>query len=275
MNINKIFLTIIFSLIIISGCTKNPSTETHTMQMGHDMSSMNHNIMRVHAGTSNSAQIHKYSVELITNNIVSGLDSEIAFSIKDLESGLKVTDLEVVHDKIMHVVLVRNDLKYFDHIHPAKNENDTFSVDYSFYAPDNYRIWVDFTLDGMQHIVDFDINVPGSTINAQENNLDDIKIFMTPIDKIKTGEKVNLEFVVTDKNSNQLPIKEKFLAANAHMVIIDEALDEFGHTHDEDMNEDNKLSFEYSFIKSGLHKLWVQFSVNNTVQTREFGVNIE
>jgi len=227
---------------------------------------MEHIAMLAHGGYQNSVNIHMYNVQFLREL----LPNELAFNIT--EAGRPVTDMEIVHDKIMHLILVRSDLKYFDHIHPQQIKPGIFSVPYEFLAPGVYRIWADFTIDGMQHIVDFDLNVSGKTL-PEMDKLSGINVRLNMLEKITIG-KNTLIFSVTDTNDKPLAITEKFLAADAHMIVIDESLEEFGHTHDEDFNKDNILSFEYKFIKSGLHKLWVQFSVNGKERIAEFVVQV-
>ena len=234
--------------------------------VNENMRMMMHEAMTASAGYQNSVNIHTYKAEFLRDSA----SSEIAFKIT--EDGKPVSDLEVAHDKIMHVILVRDDLKYFDHIHPQPTTPGVFSVPYEFRAPGRYRIWTDFTIDGMQHIVDFDLNVSVET-KPEPDKLLDTNVAMDISDNLKVDETAKIEFTVSDSNG-PVTITEKFLAANAHMVIIDETLEEFGHTHDESFDKDNILSFEYKFMRPGLHKLWAQFSVNGTERTAEFVVNV-
>lgn len=235
---------------------------------------MMHNAMTAHAGDEDSVDVMMYNVDFERGNFIVGNPTELKFNIKDSMTGESVSDLEIMHEKIMHVVLVRNDLKYFDHVHPQKIEKGVFVVSYIFSAPGKYRIWIDFTKDGMQHIVDFDIIVSGDVKYEESDRTSGLNIEMTAPQNIETNEPSIIEFAVRDENNNLVKITEKFLAANAHMIVINKSLDEFGHSHDEKIDGDNILSFEYVFEKTGPHKLWVQFSVNENVITKEFEVEV-
>ncbi len=255
---------------------KMQSTQAQDAMMDDEMGMMHTTaVMTAHAGINNYAEIHKSSIRFTNNNLVSGSNSELTFVIKDIGTGKPVSNLEVVHDKIMHVVFVRKDLKYFDHIHPVQIQEGVFSVPYSFYAPGEYRIWIDFTVDGMQHIVDFDTSVSGTSETFQPNRVGDLNIEMKLPEKIKMGKAIKLDFIITDLSNKPVLITEKFLAANAHMIVVDKSLDEFSHAHDKNFDKDNVISFEHSFKMSGLHKLWVQFSVNGKAIVKEFEVKVE
>jgi len=231
--------------------------------------------MTAHAGNENSVDVMMYNVEFERGSFSVGNQTELKFIIKNSMTGESVSDLEIMHEKIMHVVLLRRDSKYFDHIHPVQIQEGVFSVPYSFYAPGGYRIWIDFTVDGMQHIVDFDTKVSGASETAQPDRVGDLNIEMKLPEKIEMDKSIKLDFIITDSSNKPVLITEKFLAASAHMIVVDEGLDEFGHAHDENFDKDNVISFGYSFKMSGLHKLWIQFSVNGKPIIKEFEVEVE
>ncbi len=234
------------------------------------MPNMMHEMMTEHGGDKDSVDIHMYNVAFLREKLAT---NSLAFKITDM-SASPVSDLEVVHDKIMHLVLVRDDLNYFDHLHPQEISPGVFSVPYEFYAAGKYRVWIDFTIDGMQHIVDFDFNVakgPGKLLDYQSGNLD-IKLDSR---NSRVDEIAKIDFVVNYNNGNPAEIQEKFLAASAHLIVIDEGLGGFGHTHDEEFDGDNALSFSYKFMKSGRHKIWLQFSLDKITRTAEFEIDVD
>lgn len=245
---------------------KNMGSETHSMQ---------HMAMTAHAGNRNSVDVHMYKVGFVMPDIQPEKDALLKFTINDINSKKPVTDLEIVHDKTMHVILARNDLKHFNHIHPEMTEPGVFTVPYKFSSSGIYRIWIDFTIDGMQHIVDFDVNVAGNLETEEKDGLDGIKVNFSPPKEILAGKEVELKFEIFDSNKKQIPITEKFLAADAHLIAIDETLEEFGHNHDEKFDKDNKISFVHIFSKSGRYKLWLQFSKDGKEKTASFDVTVK
>lgn len=235
---------------------------------------MGHNAMTAHAGNKDSVDTHLYRIGFVRPDAQSGKESTLTFTINEIISDKPVPDLEIVHDKIMHVVLVRNDLKYFDHIHPVVTSAGKFSVPYMFSAPGIYRIWIDFTIDGMQHIVDFDLGISGSVQLEEKDMLNSLKVVMDAPKEITAGKETDLTFTVTDAGK-PVPITEKFLAANAHLIAIDETLNDFSHNHDEKFDKDNVISFVHKFTKSGRHKLWVQFIANSKETTAGFDLTVK
>jgi len=249
--------------------------EEMTGNMEENMHSVQHMVMTAHAGTRSSVDVHMYNVGFIRPDAEPGKEALLKLTINELQSKNPVSDLEIVHDKIMHVVLARDDLKHFEHIHPQASGPGVFSMPFNFTASGFYRIWIDFTIGGMQHIVDFDINVPGNVEPEEKNMLDELKVNFISSKEIAAGKETELKFEIFDKDNKPVPITEKFLAASAHLIAIEETLEEFNHNHDENFDNDNKLIFRHTFTKSGKYRLWIQFSVERKARTASFDIEVK
>ena len=238
----------------------------------NNMHSMQHMAMTAHAGTRSSVDVHMYKIGLIRPDVQLGKEAMLKFTINELQSKKPVSSLDIVHDKIMHAILVRDDLKHFEHIHPQALGEGVFSVPFNFTASGFYRIWIDFTIEGIQHIVDFDINVPGNAESEEKDMLDGLKVNFISSKEIAAGKETELKFEIFDKSNKPVSIAEKFLAASAHLIAIGEALEEFNHNHDENFDKDNKLIFRHTFTESGKYRFWVQFSVEGKVRAASFDI---
>lgn len=99
-----------------------------------------------------SAQSHRsYSVSSTaeSSKYIPKTPSSYSFSIMD-DLGNTLRQFAVVHEKIMHVIIVRKDLAEFQHIHPSFNETSgifTFT-DLVFPSDGRYRIFTDFNIRG-------------------------------------------------------------------------------------------------------------------------------
>ncbi|HEX6334157.1 MAG TPA: heavy metal-binding domain-containing protein, partial [Flavisolibacter sp.] len=63
-----------------------------------------------------------------------GQDVELFFTPKQKEAANKQVPLEVEHEKKIHLILVNNDLSWFDHIHPEYTPGGTYKVTERFPA---------------------------------------------------------------------------------------------------------------------------------------------
>jgi len=60
-----------------------------------------------------------------------GRITELTLSVTDQKLGDPVRQFELVHDKLMHLIIVAGDLSYFAHIHPTirdVNDHTTFTI---------------------------------------------------------------------------------------------------------------------------------------------------
>jgi hypothetical protein len=204
------------------------SSEKGSEMGAHNMGSMM--VMRAHGGNQDAVGVHTYNVAFIRDKVTT--DAALVFELSDLNSGEPISDLEIMHDKIIHLALVRNDLKHFDHVHPEEVRPGVYSVPYIFSAPGKYRLWIDFTKGGMQHIVDFDVGVTGLPQSTEPDRLSGLKVTMRPVGEVRVSKAVKTDFDVRSADGSKVPITEKFLSANAHLIEVDESLDEFEHAHD-------------------------------------------
>lgn len=259
---------IIFALVvfILVGCQPVEKTPEHSMEQ------MQHMSMKMHAGTESSIEVmNGVTVTFERPKAETGKEVPLKFILT--KEGKPMTDLQIMHDKLMHVVLVRKGLKHFDHVHPAQTTPGTFVVPYTFSAAGEYRVWADFTFENMQHIIDFDMSATGKQEAQEKDKLYGLKVEMEK-PELEQGKQAQFSFTITDETGKTVPITEKFLAADGHLIVIDETLGEFEHAHDETGDKDNVLSFEYTPEKAGKHKAWAQFKIEGKDRAEEFEFSV-
>jgi hypothetical protein len=67
-------------------------------------------------------------------------ETKLILSVTEQKSGDPIRDFELVHDKIMHLIIVSEDLSYFAHIHPTFEENgESFTIVHSFPESGRYK----------------------------------------------------------------------------------------------------------------------------------------
>jgi hypothetical protein len=170
------------------------------------------------------------------------------FSIVD-DQGARVRDFATVHEKIMHVIVVRKDLAEFQHVHPDFNKaTGQFTLaNLTFPSDGPYRIFPDFTPasapmgpDGrpLGVTLNEDVNV-GNLANYTAQPVADsqltktfqnyqVDLIVTPT-PIAAGQSTTLTFAI---NQNGKPVTnlEKYLGALGHTVVLREGDLEFLHT---------------------------------------------
>src|SRR5262249_32639136 len=73
-----------------------------------------------------------------------GQTAELKFVIRDREApGSVYSTFERVHEKLLHLVIVRTDLAEFAHEHPQLGQDGIFRLDYAFRSGGEYHLFAE------------------------------------------------------------------------------------------------------------------------------------
>ncbi len=218
-----------------------------------------------------------------------------SFSLVD-DQGSTLKDFETVHEKIMHVIVVRKDLANFQHIHPEYNESTgEFTLANLILPTDGpYRVFADFTpktsqmgSDGQKLPVTLseDVSVGDtSKYTAQSlGNAESIKTvngynvsLTTSPQPFTAGSEVKLSYSI-QKDGKPVTNLEKYLGALGHTVIIKEGTLDFLHTHalsESTENQTGTVDFMATFPSPGKYKAFTQAQHSGQVFTVDFIVDV-
>ncbi|MEA5616238.1 hypothetical protein VB711_00070 [Cronbergia sp. UHCC 0137] len=274
----KRFFTGIFvitTLLLSSSCSSDIKSGD---QINHN--SMNHD---------EHTQMETSQAELILpQNIAANLPLNLLIDIQT-SAGKPINKFDIFQEKLMHLIIVSNDLKLFDHIHPAYKNNGRFTVDKTFTEPGEYTLFSDYKPAGQKETVSLmKITIPGSVPLPKSlekftktKTISDVKVNLNiSPQKIKSGQEISLKFDLQDTIKNQ-PIKnlKPYLGEKAHLVIIKSSYpltkSDYIHAHALKNNSDHQIEFMTKFPLSGTYKMWIQFNHNNKIKTADFWVNVE
>ncbi len=252
------------------------------------------------------AQSHRgYNVQVTsdTSNIKPGQVTKVTYKIvNDRKEVLK--DFTVAHEKIMHFILVRNDLQNFQHLHPDFNQNTgEFSVNVAFPADGPYRLFPDFTPtpENPQKLpvtVNFDLNVGDQTKYKPQPLIADAATSKTSggltIDYYfgntpKAGAQLDYGLTISDPNIDEQVQLETYLGAMGHGVILKEDTLDFIHTHATGMEmegmegmtaaehaghvgEPDTIDFSTTFPEPGKYRIFTQFQYKKKIYTTDYTI---
>jgi len=219
----------------------------------------------------------KFSVEVKPTGgaVEAGKPASLTFTLKD-PTGLAVTKVETVHEKLLHLLIVSKDLSWFRHEHPVVQKDGTFTLGFTFPQGGDYILYHDFTPPGVgQQVVQVPLSVKGAAPAPVKLTVDDrapktIDGYTVTLDTggpVKTGGETHLAFTIT-KDGKPVTTLAPYLGAMGHLVVISEDRTEFVHSHPHEEGEEHakpstgpKVDFEAMFMKPGLYKGWGQFNV--------------
>ncbi|MCH7951557.1 cytochrome c biogenesis protein CcdA [Patescibacteria group bacterium] len=172
--------------------------------------------------------------------------TRIDFFVNEKPGNKPVTDLEIEHEKLMHVVGARDDLEEFLHIHPkeATGSAGLWSVEHQFEQPGLYKLWTDVRRAGKTYTFghpEVSIKGEGDTKTSEartfgknlvvgNNEIGNYQIAFEHDEPIVQGREADLVFRVSTATGGIAEL-EPFLGADMHLVIIKGDLETLIHTH--------------------------------------------
>ena len=183
-----------------------------------------------------------YSLEFKTEpgQISANESGLLVFTVKD-SKGSTVKDLQIVHEKPMHLLIVSTDLAEFYHVHPAQSSDGSYRVQHTFPNGGDYKLYADFTPSNAKQVVQrVDLKVAGPERakvalipdTRFEKSVDGLRVIMKPDGKLKAGGDIMLNFQAFDAASGKPATDlQNYLGELAHFVIISEDMVDFVHAH--------------------------------------------
>ena len=209
-----------------------------------------------------------------------GRAGALRFQIRD-EQRRPVTRFAVVHDKPMHLIVVRRDLTGYQHLHPTMAADGTWSVPLTLPAAGVWRAYADFTAvadDGRQTAVTLgvDLAAPGGyaprplPAPATSTTVDGFTVDYqgTP----KAGETLPVRFSI---RSGGVPAAlETYLGAYGHLVALREGDLGYLHVHPGPQAEPGTVTFWVTAPGPGRYRMFLDFQVAGVVRTAAFTVTV-
>jgi len=214
----------------------------------------------------------------------------LVFSIID-DRGERLRRFATVHEKQMHLIVVRRDLDNFQHLHPTFNETTReFTLD-SVTFPSNgpYRVFADFTpaegqigpsgeLLGATPWMDmtvgdttgFRMQALGAAELRQE--IGEYTVGLRTPKRPSAGDEAMLRFVI-ERGGQPVTDLEPYLGALGHAVVLREGDLEFLHAHAVEQkasSQTGEIDIAVHFRMPGRYKAFVQFQHKRRVLTAAF-----
>ena len=218
--------------------------------------------------------------------------AKLIFSIQDSSTkDISINDLEIVHEKPIHLIVTSEDLSFFNHIHPQPTgDGSIYEVETEFPFAGKYRFYMDYSPKSVGHrLARLELNVSGTpqvavplVVDKTDSQIvDGVKVTIKPEKPFQTNDALNLTFLLEDaKTGKPLTDIEPYLGAFAHFNIINQDHTETLHAHplveaeSKDARGGPEVSTRTIFPKAGLYKIWTQFQRNGKVIVAPFVINV-
>jgi hypothetical protein len=189
--------------------------------------------------------------------------------------GQALTDYEVENEKELHLIAVRTDGAGFQHVHPVRDDAGAWSIDLDLRLPGAWRVFADFVPAGAEQglTLGLTVQVAGDPYvprpvaePSQPAEVDGLRVELAgaPV----AGRESSVEFAVSRDGQQVTP--DPYLGARGHLVALRDGDLAYLHVHP----DDDELSFMATFPTPGRYLLYLDFSVDGTVRTAPFTVEV-
>jgi hypothetical protein len=223
------------------------------------------------------------NLELQTREgLKSGTPTTLRFSIPGAK-GVPIKEFAVSHDAKVHLILIRQGLDQFAHIHPTLDAaTGNLSADFTFPQGGIYHLFADYQeTSGMPMTATARVEVAGDKPVAPELKPDVPGLLQgngiatkVTVEGAKAGAEAKVRFEVLDgdKPVNDL---EPYMGAMGHLVVVSADAKRYVHAHpNEKADAKNVVTFGASFPTAGIYKGWGQFKRGGQVRIVPFVVNV-
>ncbi|HZJ69701.1 MAG TPA: hypothetical protein VFF36_02130, partial [Planctomycetota bacterium] len=213
-------------------------------------------------------------------------------------AGEPVTSFEVVHEKLLHLILVSDDLAWFAHEHPSIQPDGSFVLAQTFPHAGSYTLFHDFTPPrvGMQ-VVPVELQVEGGPpapdpvpleAGARTREVDGYRVSLqapSPLLSLVTAELV----FRLERDGQPVTDLQPYLGTLGHLIVISSDRKHFVHSHPlpppaaageapgaapATPAAGPTVRFSALFPGPGRYKAWGQFQHEGRVITADFVLDV-
>lgn len=190
-----------------------------------------------------------------------------------------IRQFDVLHEKLVHLIVVRDGLDEFAHLHPEVDSAGNLTVEYVFPKSGTYRLFADHQPKGeTPGLATGELVIAGDDEPAAElapNTSDEVAVgeIKTHVAITPGNQQTTVRFHLVDQAGKAVADLEPYLGAMGHLVIISADGREYVHAHplsEDKTAPDGTVEFAAHFSEPGIYKAWGQFQRGGSVVTVPF-----
>ncbi|MEP7271273.1 MAG: hypothetical protein ABI882_07190 [Acidobacteriota bacterium] len=209
---------------------------------------------------------------------------------------LPVRTFDTMHERQMHLIIVRRDLSFFTHQHPEIQADGSFILDrFTFPTPGEYQLFFDTAPKGAGgQVLLASLKVEGKSdgkaaaVSPGQSALGVVAqrsvggVIVSLKDPNGLLPRKTMPFAIgLESEATKEPIVDlqPYLGALGHMILIHEDAQTFVHSHPDERDPENGKHGILSFLsrppKPGTYRLWIEFKRDGKVNVAEFIVEVK
>ena len=221
-----------------------------------------------------------YTFRLARTTVSPGTAVPLSFTIEGPD-GKPVTEFDVEHEKELHLIAVRRDFSGFQHVHPVRAEDGTWTTSLDVTAG-QWRLFADFKATGAEPItLGNDLAVRGNYLPlapAADSRTATVDGYTVTLDgDLAAGTEAKLTLTVT-RNGELVTDLEPYLGAYGHLVALRSGDLAYLHVHPEGTPDDGvtepgpDVVFLAEVPSPDGYHLYLDFKHEGVVRTAAFTV---
>ena len=202
---------------------------------------------------------------------------EASLTLRVLDPGGKqVRHFETVHEKLIHLFIVSEDLEFFAHVHPEYQSDGSFLYKTQLSKAGMYRLLADYYPAGsVPQLAVETLYIKGPShppklnlsLNSQQASNLTAALRLEPLQPL-AGLEARLFYTLQPNDG-----LERYLGAWGHMLIASEDLIDLMHLHPF-LADTSTIQYNVIFPRPGNYKVWSQFQRLGVVNTIAFSLKV-
>jgi len=211
----------------------------------------------------------RVAIELEGSHTLNSGQSKLSFQLIDTEQRKVLTpsDLNVMHEKALHLFVFDLALAEYSHLHP-EFKNGVWETPLELKTNGTYLVWAqgEISVGAAKFKSDVEIKVIGGLpANPSPPALVDVRRGTDRIsqltisnDKLRAGQMI-MPTMTFARADGSRPDITPYLGALAHVVIVSQDDKKLLHVHPMSTANPNQLMLHITFETAGLYRVWAQF----------------
>lgn len=232
--------------------------------------------MELAAFTPDLARRYAWSVNADTRR------RHLTLRIADAASGAAVREFEQVHEYPLHLFVVSEDFRNFQHVHPVMHARGEWTVPWRAPARGRYFVYGDFLpAGGAPQMLQRMITVAGGASTSAPSSSSSPTLnatLTTSTPTLRTGDEARIAITLTDaKTGAPAADLQPYLGAWGHLFVLHEGRDEAMHAHPDSAGTTPggpTVAFDVLFPRPGTYHLWMQVQRRGEIVTLPFVVRV-
>ena len=237
----------------------------------------------VHNDNVNNGKQYQMKFGATPTPLVAGKPATLTFTPQQVGQEAAPVPLAVVHEKKIHLIIVRKDLSRFYHEHPEYTAAGNYRAAFTFGQGGDYVLFQDYTPAGSGH------QLGRQAVAVQGPKYTPVRFGKDVMQWQKDGYQATLAFdkaltvgqllamqITLTKGGQPVTDLENYLGALGHVVVVSEDTEHYLHVHPNDQADHGpRIGFNTSFEQAGRYRVFLQFNHGGQIHTADFTINVK